>query len=54
MCGDSPTDTDPEKTAKRRDRAYHIAHYAQTSTSISAPADLEDGLSEDEAEGDEE
>jgi hypothetical protein len=28
MRGDAPTDTDPEKTAKRRDRAYRIAHYA--------------------------
>jgi hypothetical protein len=50
MRGDAPTDTDPVLTAKRRDRAYRITHYAPTSTFIPAPADLEDELSEDEPE----
>jgi hypothetical protein len=53
MRGDAPTDTNPILTAKRRDRAYRIAHYAPTSTFIPAPADPEDELTEDEAEDDE-
>ena len=53
MRGNAPTDTDPEKTTKRRDRAYRIAHYATSSTFIPALADLQDELSEDEAEDDE-
>jgi hypothetical protein len=53
MRGDAPTDTDPTLTAKRRDRAYRIAHYAPTSTFIQALADLEDELSEVEEETEE-
>jgi hypothetical protein len=50
MRGDAPTDTDPELTAKRRDRTYRTAHYAPTSTFVSALADLEDDLTDDEVE----
>jgi hypothetical protein len=53
MRCDAPTDTNPTKIAKRRDRAYRIAQYAPTSTFVPAPADLGDELSEDEGEGDE-
>jgi hypothetical protein len=45
---DAPTDTDPAKTAKRKDRAYRIAQSVATSTFIPPPADLADDLSEDE------
>ncbi|KAM0923582.1 hypothetical protein ACQ4PT_005451 [Festuca glaucescens] len=50
LRGDAPTDTDPEKTAARRDRAYRIACYASTSTFIPPPADLEEEFSDDEEE----
>jgi hypothetical protein len=53
MRGDAPTDTDLILTAKRRDRAYRIAHYAPTSTFFPALADLEDELSEAEEEAEE-
>jgi hypothetical protein len=53
MRGDAPTDTDPILTAKHRDRAYRVAHYAPTSIFIPAPADLEDELSEAEEETEE-
>jgi hypothetical protein len=33
----APTDTDPILTAKRRDRAYQVAHYAFVSTFIPCP-----------------
>jgi hypothetical protein len=47
---DAPTDTDPILTAKRRNRAYQVAHYASVSTFIPCPEDIEDAQSEDEAE----
>ncbi|KAM0876765.1 hypothetical protein ACQ4PT_035949 [Festuca glaucescens] len=50
MRGNAPTDTDPAKTAARRDRAYHIACYASTSTFIPPPADLEKEFTDDEEE----
>ncbi|KAM0874320.1 hypothetical protein ACQ4PT_037516 [Festuca glaucescens] len=50
LHGGAPTDTDLVLTAKRRDRAYQVDHYAPTSTFIPAPADLED----EESGGDEE
>jgi hypothetical protein len=53
MRGDAPTDTNPIPTAKRRDWAYRVAHYAPTSIFIPAPADLEDELSEAEEEAEE-
>jgi hypothetical protein len=46
----APTDTDPVKTAKRRDHAYRVAQFASTSTFIPPPADIEDELSNDEEE----
>jgi hypothetical protein len=46
----APTDTDPVKTAKRRDRAYQVAQFASTSTFIPPPADLADEISDDEGE----
>ncbi|KAK1660578.1 hypothetical protein QYE76_048737 [Lolium multiflorum] len=49
----APTDTDPVLTAKRRERAYQVAHYAPTSTFIPAPADREDEESDDEEETEE-
>jgi hypothetical protein len=48
LRGDAPTDTDPAKTAKRRDRAYRVAQFASTSTFIPPPADIEDEVSDDE------
>jgi hypothetical protein len=36
----APTDTDPTLTAKRRDRAYKVAHYASVSTSYRAQKTL--------------
>ncbi|KAM0901505.1 hypothetical protein ACQ4PT_019952 [Festuca glaucescens] len=50
MRGNAPTDTDPAKTAARRDRAYRIACYASTSTFIPPPADLEEEFTDDEEE----
>ncbi|KAM0871532.1 hypothetical protein ACQ4PT_039337 [Festuca glaucescens] len=46
----APTDTDPEKTAARRARAYHLASYASTSTFIPPPADLAKEYTDDEEE----
>ena len=48
--GNAPTDTDPAKTAARRDRAYRIACYASTSIFIPPPADLEEEFTNDEEE----
>ncbi|KAM0853425.1 hypothetical protein ACQ4PT_051078 [Festuca glaucescens] len=53
MRGDAPTDTDPARTAARRDRAYRIACYASTSTFIPPPADLEEEFTDDEEEEEE-
>ncbi|KAM0910872.1 hypothetical protein ACQ4PT_013877 [Festuca glaucescens] len=50
MRGNAPTDTDPAKTAARRDRAYHIACYASTSIFIPPSADLEEEFTDDEEE----
>jgi single-stranded DNA-binding protein len=46
----APIDTNTVLTAKRRERAYQVAHYAPTRTFIPAPADLEDEESGDEEE----
>jgi hypothetical protein len=46
----APTDTDPVKTAKRRDHAYRVAQFASTSTFIPPPADIEDESSDEEDE----
>jgi hypothetical protein len=54
MRGYAPTDTVPAKTAKRRDRAYRIAHYASTSTFIPPPADIVEEFTDDEEEEEEE
>jgi hypothetical protein len=49
------TDLDPVLTAKRQDRAYHIAEYADMRTFIPPPPDVKDYLSdEEEGEADEE
>jgi hypothetical protein len=50
LRGGAPTDTDPAKTAKRKDHAYRIAQSAPTSTFIPPPVDLRDEISEDEEE----
>ncbi|KAK1683052.1 hypothetical protein QYE76_043900 [Lolium multiflorum] len=52
----APTDKDPVLTAKRKDRAYHIAEHAPIRTFIPPPPDVEDYLSDYEEEdiGDEE
>ncbi|KAK1650894.1 hypothetical protein QYE76_068699 [Lolium multiflorum] len=42
------TDVDPVLTAKRQDRAYHIAEYAEMRTFIPPPEDVKDYLSEEE------
>lgn len=42
------TDLDPVLTAKRQDRAYHIAEYADMRTFIPPPADVKDYLSDEE------
>nr|XP_051190156.1 uncharacterized protein LOC127303466 [Lolium perenne] len=52
MRADAPTNTDPAKAAKHRDRAYRIAHFFSTSTFIPPPADITDEISEDEEEED--
>ncbi|KAK1631708.1 hypothetical protein QYE76_006023 [Lolium multiflorum] len=44
----APTDLDPVLTAKRQDRAYHIAEYAEMRTFIPPPEDVKDYLSEEE------
>ncbi|KAM0907458.1 hypothetical protein ACQ4PT_016110 [Festuca glaucescens] len=48
----APTDTDPAKTAARRDRAYRIACYAPTSTFIPPPEDIEEEFSDEEEAAD--
>ncbi|KAK1687031.1 hypothetical protein QYE76_047879 [Lolium multiflorum] len=52
---DAPTDTDPALTAKRQDRAYRLAEYAEVRTFIPPPPGVKDYLSdeEEEDEGDE-
>ncbi|KAK1692635.1 hypothetical protein QYE76_009332 [Lolium multiflorum] len=51
---DAPTDVDPVLTAKRQDRAYRLAQYAEVRTFIPPPPDVKDYLSdEEEEEGDE-
>ncbi|KAK1645442.1 hypothetical protein QYE76_063247 [Lolium multiflorum] len=51
---DAPTDMDPVLTAKRQDRAYRLAEYAEVRTFIPPPPDVKDYLSdEEEEEGDE-
>ncbi|KAK1652777.1 hypothetical protein QYE76_070582 [Lolium multiflorum] len=52
---DAPTDTDPALAAKRRDRAYRLAEYAEVRTFIPPPPGVKDYLSdeEEEDEGDE-
>ncbi|KAK1607820.1 hypothetical protein QYE76_031493 [Lolium multiflorum] len=42
------TDLDPVLTAKRQDRAYHIAEYADMRTFIPPPEDVKDYLSDEE------
>ncbi|KAK1618927.1 hypothetical protein QYE76_024444 [Lolium multiflorum] len=50
---DAPTDVDPVLTAKRQDRAYRLAEYAEVRTFIPPPPDVKDYLSdEEEEEGD--
>jgi hypothetical protein len=46
----APTDLDPVLTAKRQDRAYHIAEYAEMRTFIPPPEDVNDYLSDEEEE----
>ncbi|KAK1604951.1 hypothetical protein QYE76_028624 [Lolium multiflorum] len=48
------TDLDPILTAKRQDRAYHIAEYADMRTFIPPPPDVQDYLDEEEDEAEEE
>ncbi|XP_051207713.2 uncharacterized protein [Lolium perenne] len=52
---DAPTDTDPALSAKRQDRAYRLAEYAEVRTFIPPPPGVKDYLSdeEEEDEGDE-
>nr|XP_051190158.1 uncharacterized protein LOC127303469 [Lolium perenne] len=50
LRGGAPTDIDPAKTAKRKDRAYRIAQSAPTRTFIPPPVDLHDDISEGEEE----
>ncbi|KAK1603989.1 hypothetical protein QYE76_027662 [Lolium multiflorum] len=45
---EAPTDMDPVLTAKRWDRAYHIAEFVDARTFIAAPPDVQDYLSEGE------
>ncbi|KAK1684145.1 hypothetical protein QYE76_044993 [Lolium multiflorum] len=44
----APIDVDPVLTAKRQDRVYHIAEYADMRTFIPPPEDVKDYLSEEE------
>jgi hypothetical protein len=53
MRADAPTNTDPVKAAKRRDRAYRIAHFVSTSTFIPPPADTADEISNEEENAEE-
>nr|XP_051213131.1 uncharacterized protein LOC127331097 [Lolium perenne] len=54
LCGDAPTDTNAVLTAKRQDRAYRIAEFASTSTFIPPPSDVQDALSDEEEDIEEE
>ena len=49
----APTDLDPDLTAKRQDRAYRIAEYAEVRTFIPPPPNVKDYLSEEEEEDEE-
>jgi hypothetical protein len=51
LRGDAPTDTDPALTAKRQDRAYHIAEFAPFRTFIPPPEDVKDDVSDEEEAG---
>jgi hypothetical protein len=48
----APTDLDPVLTAKRQDRAYHIAEFAEMRTFIPPPEDVKDYLSDEEEDED--
>ena len=48
----APTDLDPVLTAKRQDRAYHIAEFAEMRTFIPPPPDVKDYLSDEEEDED--
>ncbi|KAK1613868.1 hypothetical protein QYE76_019385 [Lolium multiflorum] len=52
--GDAPTDTDPVLSAKRQDRAYRIAEFAQTHTFIPPPSGVRDEISDDEEDAEDE
>jgi hypothetical protein len=49
----APTDLDPDLTAKRQDRAYRIAEYAEVRTFIPPPPNVKDYLSDEEEEDEE-
>ncbi|KAK1613718.1 hypothetical protein QYE76_019235 [Lolium multiflorum] len=49
----APTDSDPVLTAKRQDRAYRIAEYAEVRTFIPPPPNVKDYLSDEEEEDEE-
>ncbi|KAK1614143.1 hypothetical protein QYE76_019660 [Lolium multiflorum] len=51
---DAPTDTDPVLSAKRQDRAYRIAEFAQTHTFIPPPSGVKDEISDDEEDAEDE
>ncbi|KAK1662606.1 hypothetical protein QYE76_050765 [Lolium multiflorum] len=51
---DAPTDVDPVLTAKRQDRAYRLAEYAEVRTFIPPPPDVKDYLSDEEEEDEDE
>ncbi|KAK1629082.1 hypothetical protein QYE76_003397 [Lolium multiflorum] len=48
LRGDSPSEKDPVRVAKRQDCAYHIAEYAHMRTFIPPPPDVKDAISDDE------
>nr|XP_051214812.1 uncharacterized protein LOC127332541 [Lolium perenne] len=50
LRGDSPTDKDPARTAKRQGRAYRIAEFAHMRTFIPPPPDVKDAISDDEGD----
>jgi hypothetical protein len=52
--GDAPTDTDPVLSAKRQDRAYRIAEFAQTHTFVPPPSGVRDEISDDEEDAEDE
>ena len=49
----APTDLDPVLTAKRQDRAYRIAEYAEVRTFTPPPPNVKDYLSDEEEEDEE-